>query len=269
MRIVRLIVCCLPLLLSAGIARAAVMDQVNIGLQDLINTVERPFKVDPNTGVAPLQDLTADFFQRSTLADKHGKEVRGDGQVYLRTATSTDPIMFRFDYFRPTDHEVVCDGRTLWVYLKADRKVIESDVSEFLNPQNFENQSRAVNFFQGLDRIDKDFQITFPPQYQDPAGNFILELTPRRATATIAKLFITVNRDTAMRNSFLKQGRTDYAPRSQELLFPILATTVVDHDGNQTTIEFSNVKTNSHLPNSFFFFDVPGYVQVVRPPTGR
>ena len=265
MRGLRLAVICLVLLL-AGVAHGAAVDPVSPGLQDLINAVERPFKLD-KSGNAPLQDVVADFFQRSTLADKN-KEVRGDGQMYLRTATNFDPVMFRFDYFRPTTQEVVCDGRTLWIYLRENRQVIQSDVSEFFNPLGFEAQNRANNFLQGLGRISRDFEITFPPQYQDPRGNFILELTPRRASVSIAKLFITVNRDTVLRNAFAKQGR-DFGPGRQELLFPILATTVVDHQGNQTIMEFSNIKTNSHLPNSFFTFFVPGNVQVVRPPTGR
>jgi outer membrane lipoprotein carrier protein len=267
MRGLRLIVLSLMLILLASGVQAAVINPVSPSLTDLINAVERPFKLDKN-GTAPLQDLVADFFQRSTLADKQ-KEVRGDGQMYLRTATSTDPLMFRFDYFRPTTQEVVCDGRTLWVYLRENRQVIQSDVTEEFSPFNFANQSRANNFLQGLGQISRDFEITFPPQYQDPAGNFILELTPRRASVSIAKLFITVNRDTVLRNIFLKQGRTDFAQGRQDLLFPIRATTVIDHQGNQTTMEFSNVKTNSHLPNSFFMFNVPGDVQVVRPPTGR
>jgi outer membrane lipoprotein-sorting protein len=262
----RLVVICLVLLI-AGVVHGAAVDPVSPGLKDLIDAVERPFKLN-TSGTAPLEDVVADFFQRSTLVDKN-KEVRGDGQMYLRTATSMDPLMFRFDYFRPTTQEIVCDGRTLWIYLRENRQVIQSDVTEFFNPMNFENKNRANNFLQGLGRISQDFEITFPPQYQDPAGNFILELTPRRASVSIAKLFITVNRDTVLRNAFLKQGRTDFGPGRQELLFPILATTVVDHQGNQTIMEFSNIKTNSRLPNSFFNFIVPGNVQVVRPPTGR
>jgi outer membrane lipoprotein-sorting protein len=51
--------------------------------------------------------------------------------------------------------------------------------------------------------------------------------------------------------------------------FPILSTTVVDHDGNSTTMEFSNARTNTMVPDILFDFIVPADAQVVRPQGGR
>ena len=268
MRSMRLAICALTLALLAGRVEAKVVDPVNVGLQDVIATVEVAFKPD-RSGTPPLTDVVADFFQRSTIAGKE-REMRADGQMFLKTATANEPLMFRFDYYRPATQEVVCDGKTLWVYLRENQQVILSDVSEFFNPFRFDpERDRAVNFLQGLGRISKDFEVLFSPQRQDQAGNYILELTPRRASVSIEKLFIVVSRDAVLRRAFAKQGRNDFAANRQELLFPILSTTVFDHEGNRTTMEFSNVKTNSRLPESIFFFAVPAGIEVVRPPTGR
>lgn len=243
-------------------AEAGVVEPVNIGLNDVIATVEKSY-----TG--PLQSVTADFAQRSTLAAKE-RELRAVGQMFLKTATANAPLMFRFDYFRPTTQQIFCDGKTLWMYLPENRQVILSDVSFVFNPFNFDpSRDRATNFLQGLGRISKDFQINFSSQRQDIDGNYILELTPRRASVSIEKLFVVVNRSAVM--LYVQGGRNINVlanPSRPELLFPVLSTTMVDHQGNTTLMEFSNIKTNVWLADSLFKFVIPAGVQVVRPPRG-
>ncbi|SNB47432.1 outer membrane lipoprotein carrier protein LolA [Geobacter sp. DSM 9736] len=243
-------------------AHAAV--QTPVGLRDVVATVENAFKPDsPNR----VRDVTADFMQSSTLVEKGRdmREMRGDGQMFLRTATEREPLMFRFDYFRPTTQQIVSDGRTMWMYLPANRQVIQSDVSFVFNPFNFNpERTRATNFLQGLGRISKDFLITFSSEMQDIEGNYILELQPRRVMATIDRLLIVVSREAVL--SHVDPSR--FPPR-QELLFPIRSTTMTDREGNSTIMEFSNIRTNSRLSESIFFFVVPPDVQVVRPPTTR
>jgi len=104
----------------------------------------------------------------------------------------------------------------------------------------------------------------------DQAGNYILELTPLRASATIEKLFITVSRLSVQEMTGTRPQINAPAARSAESrLFPILSTTVVDHDGNSTTMEFSNIRTNGMFSDMVFSFSPPPDAQVVRPPTRR
>lgn len=244
---------------------------VNVGLQDVIDTVEKTFRPNRTSGMPPLVSVTADFFQRSTLAPQN-REMRADGQMFFRPATSREPLMFRFDYFRPLKHEIVSNGRTLWTYLPENRQVIVSDVSPVFNPYTFDpERNQASNFLQGLGRISKDFLVIFSPQGRDIGGNYVLELTPRRATATIAKLYMAVNGEAVA--NYVRSGRriadSIASLGRQEWTFPILSTTVVDHQGNTTIIEFSNARTNVLLSESLFTFAIPPGVQVVRPPRGR
>lgn len=260
----RTLFCSLCVILAATPAFAASVPKVNVGLRDVIATVEDAFRQNRDTGVAQLQDVTADFMQSSTLAEK-GREMRGDGEMFFRNGTAREPLMFRFDYFRPARQQIISNGRLMWTYLPANRQVIRSDVSFIFNPFTYDAGSmRAVNFLQGLGRISKDFIITFSSQGRDVAGNYILELEPRRQMATIAKLFIVVSRDAVLH-------RADQArfPLRQELVFPIRSTTVIDHDGNMTMMEFSNIRANTNVPRSYFDFDVPPDVQVVMPPMRR
>jgi len=256
---------------------------VNIGLRDVINTVEQSFS-SANRYDAPdndifLVDLTADFFQRSTLA-KNNREMRADGQFYLKNADyqRRDPLMFRFDYYRPTTHEIVSDGSTLWTYLPENRQVIVSDMTSFFDPDLSDPaRNSGFNFLQGLSRISKDFEILFSQQGRDMDGNYILELTPRRAMETIEKLFVVVRFESVRRfvqngrriiNPAYKNNRRADLPRP-EWAFPILSTTVIDHQGNSTTLEFSNIRANVGLTGGLFRFDIPADVQAVRPPGSR
>ncbi len=258
---IRFAVAALLLSLVAIPAFGAPVEKINIGLKDVIDTVESRFRIERETGLPFLRDVTADFFQRSTIAQKQ-REMRADGQMFFRTATGSEPLKFRFDYFRPTSQEIVCNGLVLWMYLPENRQVIESDVSFFFDAAA-STTTRAVNFLQGLGQISSDFEITYSPQRQDVAGNYILQLMPRRAMATIERLFIVVSRD-AVINRVAPQQMSF----REEFAFPILSTTVEDHQGNTTIMEFSNVRTNTNLPVSLFDFIVPAGIQVVRPPTG-
>ncbi len=269
MSLLRLLLTLLILTLNATLAYAVKIPGYTTGLREVIEVVESPFKPG-NSGNPPLETVRADFFQRSMIAEKQ-KEIRADGQMYFKPATGTEPLKFRFEYFRPTTQEVICDGRTLWIYLPENRQVIQSDVEVFFDPLRHNPlRDRAINFLQGLGRISKDFTITFARGVQDVAGNYILELRPNRSSVTVQKLFITVSSRAVMHkaggNPVTNARQT---PDSDQLLFPILSTTVIDHDGNSTTIEFSNIKTNGMIPDQIFRFDPPAYVEVVRPPTGR
>lgn len=251
-------------------AAAAPVQTVNVGLQDVVDTVEKTFRPD-SAGQSPLTTVTADFFQRSTLAAQK-KEMRADGQMFLRVATNRAPLMFRFDYFRPLQQEIVCNGRTLWIYLPENRQVIINDVSAVFNPYTFDpGTDHASNFLQGLPRISRDFQITFSPQGRDIAGNYILDCTPRRSSVTVAHLYIVVSRDAVL--SYVRSGRNIKSSFTglgqQEWAFPILSTTMVDHRGNTTIIEFSNVRTNIMLSDALFTFAIPPGVEAVKPPRLR
>ena len=260
MKSIRLTITLLFLLLTAVAAEAKNAAPAPIGLQDVIDTVEKSYRA--------VTDVTADFFQRSTIAEKK-REMRADGQMFLKMAAGNDPLKFRFDYFRPATQQIVSNGKTMWMYLPENRKVIQSDVSFVFDPLiSNPDRDRASNFLQGLARISKDFLITFSSQRQDMEGNYILELSPRRATATIAKLFIVVRRDAV---AAYVQGNRDINNvinnrSQQDLAFPILSTTVFDHQENTTTMEFSNIRVNTRLSDLFFEFLIPAGVTIVRPP---
>ena len=218
--------------------------------------------------------MTADFFQRTTLA-KDQRELRGDGLMSVKMASSTSPLMYRFEYFRPYNQVIVSDGKILWIYHPENREVILSDVSFLYNQRSMDpDRDRAVNFLQGLGRISKDFQINFAPGMYDMTGNYVLELTPRRAMINTRRILLVVNRDRVLTYVNGKQPQNSLPPQFgakaplgaiQSDPFPILSTTVDDQEGNSTTMEFNNIRINNRLPQSTFTFIVPAGVQIIKP----
>jgi outer membrane lipoprotein-sorting protein len=270
---IALLFSCLP-----GAAHAA--QQVKVGLNDVIATIERSFKAGSN-GQAPVSDFTADFFQR-TLLTKEGREMRSDGVVSVRLATASSPLMYRFQYYRPYPQEI---------YHPENREVILSDVSIIYNRPGFNpDRDRAVNFLQGLGRISKDFQINFASGMYDVAGNYVLELNPRHAMLNTRRILLVVSRDSVLSYvtgaNPLTNGPAPAPPQSRTLPsaprtpfntvgisgfdvksdpFPLLSSTVEDQEGNSTTMEFANIRINARLPDSDFTFMVPPGVEVVKP----
>jgi outer membrane lipoprotein carrier protein len=115
-----------------------------------------------------------------------------------------------------------------------------------------------MTFLTGLGNLSRDFQISFAVPNQDAAGNYVLDLRPRRTTTLISRMVIVVGRSAAEAS----------AAKNGALLFPILSTTVYDPNGNSTTIKFSDLQVNRGMTAGQFNFSVPPGVEVVRP-TGK
>ncbi|HEY3309178.1 MAG TPA: outer membrane lipoprotein carrier protein LolA [Desulfuromonadaceae bacterium] len=276
---------CLCAWANQGLAAAP----VKVGLSDVIATVEKSFKPVGN-GAAPISNFAANFFQRTTLAK--GQEMRAEGQMTVRLPDERSPLMYRFEYFRPAAQEIVSNGNILWIYHPENREVILSDIS-FLNQRNNlgPNSDRSINFLYGLSRISKDFQIAFASGMYDSVGNYVLELTPRRAMLSTRRMLIVVDRDSVLAyvsgKTPLNASNSAPSPRTQGPSpqprspfgtqptfgavtlnsdpFPILSTTIYDQQGNSTTMELTNIQVNSHMPDNTFNFIVPGGVQIIRP----
>lgn len=272
--------------------------KAHIGLNDVIATVEKSFsqstssynpnKHSTNLLAPPIATFSANFFQRTLLAiDK--RELRADGQVNVKLPDGRQPLMYRFEYFRPSQQEIVSDGRSLWIYHPENREVILSDVSFLYNNTQ---PDRSVNFLQGLNRISKDFLINFTSAMYDSDGNYVLELQPRHAMLDTRIILMVVNRISvnAYKNDpkSLTTPASVPSPRNKGALpqprspfgtehpfglepsdqFPILSTTIYNHNGDSTTIEFTNVQVNSRMMDNDFNFTIPPGVQVVRPTEG-
>jgi outer membrane lipoprotein carrier protein len=200
-------------------------------------------------GYADLRDLQADFSQSTTLTG-FPKPQQGHGSLAWRRPNGA-AAQFRFDYAAP-QQVIVSNGKQVWFYQPENRQVLVSSLEGMFAGGN----GIALAYLTGLGNVAKDFNASLAKQPQDKQGNYQLELTPKRPTATLAKLRLIIDGAAVSRYQ---------AEKSLNNSFPILASVVVDGVGNQTRIDYSRVKVNSGLSAGRFNFKVPQGVEIIKP----
>jgi len=239
------------LLMTAAALFLTVLPAQAVELRDVIRTLETPFSE------RKIKDYSASFSQESRIASLDRLQ-RASGKVHVRfdyqRPGQAPTVMFHWQYDPPTRQELVSNGKTMWVYLPENNQVIQSDI-EMVAPAR---ENDPMTFLTGLGNLSRDFQISYAVPNQDVAGNYVLDMRPRRNTALINRMVIVVDRAAAEAS----------AANRGVLIFPILSSTVYDPNGNSTTIEFSEIRLNRGLSAGQFNFIMPPGVEVVRP-TGK
>ena len=237
---IRWLASCLFLVLVLAWAPLQAADKP-ASLKDVIGALEK--------GYAGLQDVHADFSQRTLIAGV-GREQKGSGEVFLkRPASST--AMFRFDYAKPKQ-QIISNGKQVWYYMPENRQVMVSSIADMFKGGN----SIALSYLTGLGHVSRDFSVSFAKEQRDKNGDYQLDLVPLKPTPVLARLQLTVSAAAVER--FMRQG-------SVQDTFPVRASVVHDAGGNQTRIDYSRVRVNKGLDNGIFNFKVPTGVEIVKP----
>jgi outer membrane lipoprotein carrier protein len=223
------------LLLGAGVSASAADN-----LSTVISTLEE--------GAVLLKDLQADFVQRASMPGISG-ETKGKGKLLLKKGKEGLPL-FRFDYSKPKQ-TIVSNGKTVWFYLPENRQVLVADTAAVMAGDS----AMAINILSGLGKISQEFTARLAGSGRDSRGNWLLELTPRQKSTLYSKLQLTV---AAAAVDAYRTGGKAKDP------FPLLASSVHDPAGGQTTLEFSNIRTNRGLNSSRFTFRPPEGVEVIK-----
>lgn len=231
----------LPLLLLVIIAFPARAAERPATLDDVVSALEK--------GYATLQDVQADFAQKTSVAGMK-REQRGSGELLLKRPGSST-AMFRFNYARPKQ-QIVSNGKQVWFYLPESNQVMVSSVADMFRGGN----SIALSYLTGMGHVSRDFSISFAREHRDGNGNYQLELLPKKPTPVLTRLTLGVSGEAVSR--YLRQG-------SVRDIFPIVSSVIVDAGGNQTRIDYSRARVNRGLESGTFTFRVPRGVEVVKP----
>lgn len=178
------------------------------------------------------KDLKADFVQTYTY------------KVYDRSQKSTGKVFFkkknkmRWDYKTPEAKVFVADGSTLWVYEPEQGQVFKRSLRSAQLPV-------ALTFMSGEGKLTDEFDARLLPA--PSPKTLLVELIPKKDLGDYQSLQLEVDRAT----------------------FAVVASTVVDPVGNTNHVLFSNVKTNSDLPDAGFAFTPPAGIRVITEPGGR
>jgi outer membrane lipoprotein carrier protein len=124
----------------------------------------------------------------------------------------------------------VSDGKTIWIYTPQLNQVNTGPAPEALS-------GPAGSFLSGLGKLREHFTVRFlnPAQPTDADGNIVLDLTPKQALPTLARLLLTVE------------------PRTYELRKAV----VYDQFENTVTMRFTKLAVNTGLPDKPFAFTPP------------
>lgn len=228
------------------------------GLNDVVAAIQTPFRAETAKD-RQIRDYRADFVQEAQIASL-GRVQRAAGKVVVRfdgLHDDTGPkVRFRWEYEQPTVQQFISDGETVWMYLPENNQVLLTEASSLSR----DRENDPMTFLTGLGNLTRDFQIEWGEPKQNEAGHYSIILQPRHTSSLLARLIMLVDREAV--EAFLRQteGKTP-----DRLLFPVLATTVVDLNGNRSEFAFENIQVNPGARDELFVFEIPEGVDVVHP----
>jgi outer membrane lipoprotein carrier protein len=148
-------------------------------------------------------------------------------QVSRGTVKVKKPGRMRWDYREPLEKHFLLDGKVMWMHIPADNQVTVN--KSFASDQ----LSAAVTFLWGKGKLADEFDIR-SAQRKDLEGP-VLELVPKKGAAQFQKLYFSVDPAT---------GR-------------VRASIVVDPQGNENRMLFTDARVNAGIADSEFEFKPP------------
>lgn len=178
------------------------------------------------------KSFSADFHQATTLQIGRSRTRQGAGSVVIQR-----PGEMRWDYTTPEPQVIICDGKTITIYLEKAKQLIIGDAREYLQ------SDVTYAFFTGTGDILRDFKAAAPEEGQiETADSYRITLTPRKQHPHVAKLTVTVDK-----KSFL-----------------IKELQIADHFGSLTKMTFSNLRLNKLFPDDFFHITPPPGTEIIK-----
>lgn len=205
------------LALSAGeaFAKPLTVDNIVARLQERYNTI---------------QCIEADFEQETRLTALNQRRL-AEGRVYFKK-----PGCMRWDYLGPDKQEIVTDGKTVWIYITAEKRAYRFDAQAYLQSQ------LTMDFFLGRGDFKKDFVIVMAPESKKARGDFyILTLLPRYTHPQVSEIKLWIKKDTFLIDSILSK----------------------DHFSNTTLLHLKGQRINGPLDDHIFAFSPPKGTEVI------
>lgn len=171
--------------------------------------------------------FTARFFQESTLKAMDITDT-AVGRVWVKP-----PGKMRWEYEAPDRQIIISDGETLWIYRPEDRQVMIGRAPEYFGG------GKGASFLSDMTVLRKHFTIRVePPPNDDFYG---LELIPREKSADLASIHLTLSKKT----------------------FEIVQVVTTNAYGDETRIEFSDLRFNADPESSLFQLEIPKGTDVI------
>ncbi|HET6610669.1 MAG TPA: outer membrane lipoprotein carrier protein LolA [Kofleriaceae bacterium] len=165
--------------------------------------------------------LTAKFRQTYTNAT-FGRNSVSSGRVWLKK-----PGKMRWDYINThgkVDKSFISDGKTLWA-VEHDNK------QAYIKNLNDEALPVAVTFLTGTGQLGREFKVALDKsKTYGAAGDYVLELTPKKRTAQYKTLWLVVD------------------PKS----YRVKQSIILEPSGNTNHFRFYEPNTRAPVKESYF-----------------
>jgi outer membrane lipoprotein carrier protein len=171
-------------------------------------------------------DFTASFRQQYTYQSFNRKQT-SEGKVFF-----LKPAMMRWEYQKPSPKSFVLDGEKVYAY---DPEAMTLTIASLRSNQ----LSASVTFLWGQGKLEKEFAIS-RVECGSCRGT-LLEMIPHKPDPRFQKIKLEVD------------------PRSSQVLRSI----VIDPDGSENEIAFSDFRANQKLSKEQFKLQPPPGTQVV------
>jgi outer membrane lipoprotein carrier protein len=194
-----------------------------------------PMAPDVKSAVDQMQKFyeeTRDFeavFHQTYTYKSFGRATKASGKVRFLKANAS----MRWDYLKPDEKVFVIAGKKVYQYDKEAKSVTIASIDT-------ERLSASITFLWGQGKLEREFHIKKATR-KDMTGGIALELTPKTPDPRFQKVF------------FLLDPKT-YAVRE---------SIVVDPDGSENRVAFSQVKTNSGFGAEAFEISYPPETQII------
>lgn len=167
-------------------------------------------------------DFSARFDQESHLKALDITDTAA-GKVWFK-----HPGMMRWEYEHPEKYAIISDGKTLWIYRPEDNQVIIGDAMAYFS------NGKGASFLSNFKLVQDAYTVSLTEPDQDDRHS--LKLVPQKKQLDLAAIFLNINK-----NSFDIES----------------VRTLTDY-GDETRIEFSDLKFEATDPDLFHFRIPPG-----------
>jgi outer membrane lipoprotein carrier protein len=176
------------------------------------------------------KDFRARFNQTLTNA-AFGRKTSSAGEVLLKK-----PGRMRWNYTQPEPKMYLADGNTLWLFEPDDKQAFKQDLKSSQLPA-------ALAFLAGQGKLTAEFDITAadPKSPYGTPRDYVLSLSPKTPQAQVKTILFVVDPKT----------------------FDVRESVITDQQGNINDLLFSDIKTNTNIPESTFRWAPPPGVRLI------
>jgi outer membrane lipoprotein carrier protein len=176
------------------------------------------------------KDFRARFNQTLTNA-AFARKTSSAGEVLLKK-----PGRMRWNYTLAEPKMYLADGNTLWLYEPEDKQAFKQDLKSSQLPA-------ALAFLAGQGKLAAEFDIKLadPKTPYGTARDYVLSLSPKAPQAQVKTIVFVVDPKT----------------------FDVRESVITDQQGNVNDLLFSEIRTNTNIPDATFHWAPPPGVRLI------